>query len=259
MNDYSHRLEGAHPLVKKLFGIMEHKKSNLCLSADVTTSAELLRLAETAGPSIAVLKTHVDMLRDFTAEVPATLRAIANEHNFLLFEDRKFADIGSTVLEQYRGGLYRIVEWADLTNAHILPGPGIIKGLREAGLEKGRGLLLLAEMSSEGSLARDDYSLQALELAEKYPDFVVGFITQTRFSKNPRLIHMTPGIQFTSGGDDLGQQYRTPEQVLGKLGSDIAIVGRGITQADNPQAAAAEYRAVCWEARSGLNQLQTLK
>jgi uridine monophosphate synthetase len=50
-----------------------------------------------------------------------------------------------------------------------------------------------------------------------------------------------------SGTDVLGQQYFTPEQVLIQ-GSDIIIIGRGIMQAQDPRAAAKEYKNTGWRA-----------
>lgn len=246
---YAQRAVLCHnPSARHLFEIIERKQSNLGVAADVTTVHELYALIEAIGHAICILKTHIDILDDFDDTVPARLRAYAKQYDFLLFEDRKFADIGNTVTLQYEKGIYRIVEWADIVNAHIIPGPGIIEGLQKIGLSRGRGLLLVAQMSSAGSLAHGEYTQTCIAYAQHYPQFVIGFICQEKLVDDPRFIHMTPGVQLQEGTDKLGQQYNTPETAILHRVSDVILVGRGIYQADDPAAKAEEYRLAGWQA-----------
>lgn len=235
------------PVAKTLFTLMDEKKTNLALSADVTSATSLLALADELGPEICILKTHIDIINDFTPTLTERLRELAHKHQFLLFEDRKFADIGNTVNHQYGDGIYRIAEWADIINAHSLPGPSILQGLAEIARKKNRAVLLIAELSSEGNLMNQAYMQATLKMAEQFRDFTIGFITQHALCSDPQWINLTPGIQLKAGGDHLGQQYVTPEKAILENGSDVIIVGRGIIAAQNPLAEAQKYREIAYQ------------
>ena len=110
-------------VIRNLLEIMIKKKTNLCLAADVTQFQNLVDLAERVGEKICCLKTHVDILVDWKGqESIEILKNLAKKHNFLLFEDRKLADIGKTVEGQFHDGLYSISSWANLVTVHGLPG-----------------------------------------------------------------------------------------------------------------------------------------
>ena len=102
------------------------------------------------GPPIAVFKTHIDIVSDFSEKTVQGLKDLSKQHNFMIFEDRKFVDIGNTVQKQYHGGTLRISEWAHLVNASVLAGDGIIEALSQTGTSAQfpyygvRGLLILA-------------------------------------------------------------------------------------------------------------------
>jgi hypothetical protein len=87
-------LPSATQLAAYLMRLMSIKQTNLSLSADVLTSAELLELAESLGDDICILKTHCDIITDWTDRTAQALREIARRKWFVIFEDRKFADIG---------------------------------------------------------------------------------------------------------------------------------------------------------------------
>lgn len=241
-------LRVTHPVTKKLLEYMESKKTNIGLAADLSSQEEIISLIHKVGEHICVLKTHIDIIENFDPSFTKRLQQLAEQFGFLLFEDRKFADIGHTVLQQYQGGMYRISEWADLVNAHILPGPGIVEGLKKVGIERERGLLLLAEMSSAGNFITPQYTQSAVELAMEHADFVVGFISQQQITEDPRFVHLTPGIQFQDTQDVLGQRYITPEIAIHMHRTDILLVGRGIYRSTTPKEDAIRYQQAGWNA-----------
>ncbi len=180
--------------------------------------------------------------------------------------------------KQYTSGPFKIANWAHLATCHIFPGPAIIRALEEASrdLEKSptnkktaaipnskprveqRGILLLAQMSSEGSLVTDQCTSTCIDLARRHPDFVTGLIGQSNLrGPEDNFLIMTPGVQLPpdgqddsdcAAGDGLGQQYRTPRRVVLDEGADIIIVGRGILSAQDMVQQAERYRRSAWSA-----------
>ena len=215
---------------------LKAKKGALCLSADVIKSSELLKLADELGPYISILKTHIDILEDFTSGLIDRLIALKEKHDFLLFEDRKFADIGSTVQKQYGKGIYKIASWADIVNLHPVPGPGVIEGLIAVNPQV--KCLIVAEMSSKGNLIDSEYTLKSVRMAEAYKNNVLGFISQKPLAQG--FLTLTPGIHLDKRGDSLGQTYRTPQEALDE-GSDFIIVGRAILDSKNKVEEAKRY------------------
>ncbi|GCF00623.1 orotidine 5'-phosphate decarboxylase [Zygosaccharomyces mellis] len=243
------------PIASRLLTLMHEKETNLCASLDVNTTAELLHLLDVLGPHICLVKTHVDILSDFSIEgTVKPLKELAAKHRFLIFEDRKFADIGNTVKLQYKSGVYQIAQWADITNAHGVTGPGIVQGLKQAAQEttqEPRGLLMLAELSSKGSLAHGEYTTGTVEIAKSDKEFVIGFIAQRDMGGRDEgydWLIMTPGVGLDDKGDSLGQQYRNVDDVV-STGSDIIIVGRGLfAKGRDPRIEGERYRKAGWQA-----------
>ena len=83
------------PLATYLLSLISIKRSNLCVSADVHTTYDLLSVAEEIGDHICVLKTHADIIDDWSQKTIRGLQEISTRKRFLLFEDRKLGDIGS--------------------------------------------------------------------------------------------------------------------------------------------------------------------
>lgn len=117
-----------------------------------------------------------------------------------------------------------------------------------------KGCVIVAQMSSDGCLANDEYSQRSVALAEENRDFVLGFVCQSRVTSDQSFIHFTPGVNIAEHGDSLGQQYRSPRDVILTHRNDVIIVGRGIRASLDPAAAAKQYRDAGYQAYLDLLQ-----
>ena len=238
---YEQKLEVAeHSFAKKILEIAIEKRSNLIASADFITTKELLDFADFVGPHIVALKTHIDILNDFDAdETILPLKDLATKHNFLLMEDRKFADIGNTQQLQFSYGTYKISNWADLVTSHVIGGSKSLDCFMNV------GVVAILGMSSQGTLTDSHYREEALKVIENHPS-IMGCVAQNEVSD--QLLLFTPGVNLGTSGDDKGQQYNSPEHVIRNYGTDFIIVGRGIYKADEPEQEALRYKNEGWKA-----------
>ena len=229
---------------------MEDKGTRVILAADLFTISEISHILKEVGRHICMLKTHVDGVQDFDLDrwMDEVVRP-AREMGILLFEDRKFADIGHVSKIQMLGH-QRIAEWADVVTAHRISGPDIVEGIHDAWRECGRrgSVAVLAQMSSSGNLLDEEYCRKVVDSCRGV-DGVCGFIGN---GSNPSNISelrglvgsdkmiLTPGINLNSGEARMGQRYGHPREAIA-AGSDAVIVGSGIIRNAEPLAAAKKY------------------
>lgn len=233
------------PLLRKLFGIMLEKKTNLCVAADLGDTASILKLAEEVGPHICLLKIHSENVGEVKKSDLSQLNELKKKFNFLLFEDRKFFD-GGKVVEQCYKNTYS--DYVDLVTVFPNGGDAIFQAIRDGSkhVDEPRGCLAVCELSFIGVIQPDAAKL--LEVAERNRPTCVGIVAQSlNVSDDSSMIKLSPGVHLNRAGDDHNQQWRAPEEVMSS-GTDVIIVGRGITEASRGQWGnlAKEYKELAW-------------
>ncbi len=246
----------AHPLSHQFMSIACEKESLVVLAADLPTIDGIVEVVETVGDHVCALKTHVDMVEGFNLEDWGKVVDAARSKGMLLFEDRKFADIGR-VAQTQMGGLYGIRGWADLVTSHSVSGPDVVDGIAAAwdDVERVGGVLLLAQMSSSGNLLGGAYTDKTLEMGTASPH-VIGYIgngsspsdlEELRSKVGEGRMIWSPGVNLSALEGVLGQRYGNPSEAV-RAGSDAIIVGSGIHKAEDPVSAAREYASASWGA-----------
>ena len=243
------------PMARKYMEVATEKQSLVCLAADRKTMSGLFELVRDVGPYIAAVKTHVDLIEDWTPNAWSDFCKLAKQHKLLIFEDRKFADIGK-ISQAQMGGIYDIRSWSDIVTAHLISGPDIVDGLQAAwkSVKRQGGVLLLAQMSSRGNLLTEEYCKNVVAEGVEN-DGVLGFIGNGSRPEDLRVLRQrvgeqkmiwTPGVNIAVGDGEMGQRYGDPYEAV-IVGADCIIVGSGIHQADNPSEVAKQYAGLSWQ------------
>ncbi|KAI4122913.1 MAG: hypothetical protein LQ338_005546 [Usnochroma carphineum] len=122
-----------------------------------------------------------------------------------------------------------------------------------------RGLLLLAQMSSQDNMLTTEYTDACVAAARANRDFVTGFVAQEDLNRETgdEFLVFTPGVgmppaveggegEGKSRGDGMGQRWRGPREVVRDEGADVVIVGRGVLGARDRGVEAERYRKEAW-------------
>jgi len=220
-----------------LFKLSDFKKrKQLCFALDLTNKKDFMNMIDKVGTYVDIVKTHIDIIEDVNDDFIKELKLKSKEYNFKIWEDRKFADIGSIVEKQLLSG-YKIAEWADYISVHLISGESIINSIKEICIENDIKIFVIYEMSSKGNLIDESYKEKVKNIISNNKDLIVGAVTQSFISEE--ILHVTPGINLELKTDGKGQQYKNIKDL--KF-TDIYVIGRGIYNATDPKEALFKYK-----------------
>jgi len=217
-------------ITKKLFNLINMKKTNLVVSLDMDNTETLFSILDLIGDHICAVKIHFDVFISLHEDFLAKLNEIKLKKNFMVIEDRKFADIPFISLKQ----LDFVQEFADIVTVHGICGESLIKEMNKRNV----GLLPVHMMSVEGNLIDSTYSNKMLDICKRYNN-VVGFVSQKKIDN---YLTFSPGIKLNKGTDNMGQKYNS----VVDSDADIFIVGRGIYESANVLEETVAYKKECF-------------
>jgi orotidine-5'-phosphate decarboxylase len=223
----------------------ESARRRLIVALDVPDASSALDLAGRLEGTCTWLKVGLEL---FVAAGPAVLEPIL-KHGYSVFLDLKFHDIPNTVAGAVRSAL-RL--GARMMTVHASGGPAMLAAARAA-LEvvpsppELLAVTMLTSMDagqmSAAGLERSPSEQVNLLARMALEAGIRGFVCSpqevagVRALAGPDATLVVPGIR--PAGSDAGDQRRiaTPAETL-RMGASYLVVGRPITQADDPAAAA---------------------
>jgi orotidine-5'-phosphate decarboxylase len=217
---------------------------------DVPDADAALALAARLDPKLCRVKVGKEL---FVAAGPAVVARL-QERGFEVFLDLKFHDIPNTVAGACRAAA-RLGVW--MVNVHASGGQEMMLAAREAVGSVARPPLLIAvtilTSLSDADMQQLGFGSSVQETVERLAtlastsgmDGVVCSAHEARALRaglGPGFVLVTPGIRLPDSVKDDQSRVMTPLEAV-RRGSDYLVIGRPITQAENPAAVLESIRA----------------
>ncbi len=217
--------------------------SKLIIALDYPTAEQALSFVENLSPEICKLKVGFEL---FVASGPDFVKQLVDQ-GYDVFLDLKFHDIPNTVASACRSAS-NLGVW--MMNVHASGGDNMMRAAKQALLDMRSPAKLIAvtvltsmdkeqlEMSNVMLSPQDQVKSLAQITKESLLDGVVCSAQEAKMLREQlgkEFLLVTPGIR--PKGAEIGDQSRvmTPSDANG-AGVSYIVVGRPITQSDNPLA-----------------------
>lgn len=212
----------------------------IIIALDYDSVAEVDSLCNQINPVQCRLKIGKQLFTRYGGNIVKNLQ----HRDFEIFLDLKFHDIPTTVYKACRAA-FDLGVW--MLNIHIQGGEKMIEAAIKARDESNPSSKLIG-VTALTSLNNDDLSIYnfndrsslvnhlALRAHGCGMDGVVcspGDIAKIEISDD-NFQYVTPGIRLTQNQDDHEKAF-TPQDAV-KLGSSYLVLGRAVTESDNPEA-----------------------
>jgi len=217
-------------------------RDRLALALDVDDLAVAVALADRLHPWFGVVKVGLEL---FTAAGPAAVEKLARSDR-RVFLDLKLHDIPTTVGKAARqvgrlGVGYVTLHAAGGVEMLRAGVDGLLAGAADAGMAERPVALGVTVLTSD-----PDASAFPARLASATEGGCGGVVCSVRelpfVKERSRLIAVVPGIRLPGGATHDQARVGSPAEAIA-AGADLLVVGRAVTAADDPEAAAAALSA----------------
>jgi orotidine-5'-phosphate decarboxylase len=212
-------------------------RNRLALALDVPDLDRAEQLAKEVSPWFGVAKVGLELYSAAGPEAIARMRALDLD----VFADIKLHDIPTTVGRAARvfGRLgvqylnFHAAGGVEMLRAGV---EGLAEGARDAGRAPATPIAVTVLTSDPDAGAFDERLTRAIDAGCGGVVCSVDEIERVH-AVRPEFVTIVPGVRFADGAHHDQARVGTPERVA-RAGGNLLVVGRAVTRADDPRAAA---------------------